>query len=79
MTASTSALEQLISEHGQLGGHCLIAPARHEQAELLALIQTLSLALARAQGIALDDCDGGLLGKAREVLGRYELTNGAKR
>jgi hypothetical protein len=52
-----------------------VAAARHEQAKLLALIQTLALALAREYQVPLDECSGGVLGKAREVLGRYETTN----
>jgi hypothetical protein len=49
----------------------LTAAAKNEQAQLLSLIQTLALALARSQGVPLDECEGGLLGEARAVLGRY--------
>ena len=50
---------------------------QREQAQLLALIQTLALALALAQGVPLDECEGGLLGEARAVLGRYATKGNA--
>lgn len=79
-----TALDDLLAEYDSLvrsgprhddRSKRLMKSARQERAEHLALIHTLALALARQQGIPLDECDGGLLGKAREVLGRYATTN----
>jgi hypothetical protein len=80
-----TALDELIDDYDHRGhsvtaaegdqGDNLIAAARHEQATLLSLIQTLALALAREYQVPLDECEGGLLGEARGVLGRYPTTN----
>jgi hypothetical protein len=77
-----TALDELIDRYSRVSlfvsdgrEDAITTAARQERHELLALIQTLALALARAQGIPLDECEGGLLGEARAVLGKFPTTN----